>query len=310
MYEHMFVQFKRAIRTALQDIVRHKSISLSSIAVMSLVFLVLSIFGVFAYGAMKFLNYVETREHLEVFFNTEVPEAQIIEIKQTLENTQKTAYVNYTTQEQAAEFLREKHSDNELILGAITPEALPASLAIRAKKIDYVSELNTIIESQDHEDTLIYKISYNEDTTNLLKDLLFWIRLIGILILVFVIAVVFLVSLITVEIGITMRQDEISIMRLVGGSKLFIRAPFIVQGALYGIFGALIASICLITLWVIFHFLKDQSPTLSFLTSFFSDLDWPQINALLALKIVGAEVVLGALIGMINSTLAVIRQLK
>lgn len=289
---------------------RNKAITLSSTAVMTLVFLVFSIFGVFAFASIKFLNYVETREHLEVFFNTDVPEEKISEIKIVLEDTGKTAYVKYTNQEEAAEFLRERHSDNPLILNAINPETLPASLAIKAKKIEYVPELNSILQSQDPEGTLIYKIGYNEDTTNLIKDLLFWVKLIGTILFTFLVIVIFLVSLITVEISIASRAEEISIMHLVGGGHWFIRAPFVFGGTIYGIAGSFIATLIIVVAGVIFHFVKDQSPTLSFLSNFFSDLDWPKINILTILGIFFAQMLLGGIIGSINSLIAVFRRLK
>lgn len=306
----MFIKFKRILNTTFKDIERNKSISLSSTAVMSLVFLVLTIFCGFAYAAIKFLNYVETREHLEVFFNTDVSETKILETKKVLEDTGKTAYVEYTTQEQAAEFLRERHSDNPLILGAINPDSLPASLAVRAKKIDYVPELNSILEKQDPEGTLIYKIGYNEDATNLLKDLLFWVKLVGGILFTFLVIVIFLVSLITVEISITLRQDEISIMQLVGGDRWYIRAPFILEGAIYGIVGAFIATSLVVASGLVFHILKDQSPTLSFLSNFFSDLELPSLNLPVVLILFLAEMLLGGIIGGVNSLFAVFRRLR
>lgn len=298
------------LSTAYKDIKRNKPIAFSSIGVMTLVFIVFSIFSGFAFMATKVLNYVETRAHLEVFFNTDVPEEKILEIKQLLENTGKTIYVEYTSQEDAAEFMRLRHSDNPLIIEAITPEVLPASLSIKAKKIDYVQELNTTLESQDSDNTLIYKISYNEDTTNLLKDLLFWVRLIGAVLFVVSVTVIFLVSLITTELSIKFREDEISIMQLVGGDKWYIRAPFVFQGALFGILGALISAVILIGTGALFYFLKDQSPTLTFLSNFFSDLDWPDINLPFIALFLLTEIILGCFVGTINSIVAVIRHLK
>lgn len=306
----MFINLHRILKTTLVDIKRNKYISLSSIFVMALVFLVFSIFSLFAYAATKMLNYLETREHLEVFFNTDVAESKILEVKGTLEQTGKTAYVTYTTQEEAAEFLRQRHSDNPLILGAITPEALPASLAVRAKKIDYVPELRDILKMQDPDNTLIYKISYNEDTTNLLKDLLLWVRLVGGFLFAFLIVVIFLVSLITVEIGVSLRKEEIGIMRLVGGSKVFIRMPFILEGIIYGVVGATIAAIILAGFGIAFHFVKDQSPTLSFISQFFSDLSLPRINPVNIGLLFVLEIVAGGVVGGLNSLLAVIRHLK
>lgn len=306
----MFTRFRRIVNTTFKDLLRNKSITFSSTAVMTLVFLVFSIFVGFAFAAVKFLNYVETREHLEVFFNTDVSEGKISEIKKVLEDTGKTAYIEYTTQEEAAQFLRERHSDNPLILGAINPESLPASLAIRAKKIDYVPELNSILERQDPDGTIIYKIGYNEDTTNLLKDLLFWVKAVGAILLIILVVVIFMVSLITVENSIAIRQEEISIMQLVGGDRLYIRAPFILQGAIYGVVGAFIATTILMGTLAIFYFVKDQSPTLSFLSNFFSDLDLPTVNVPLILGLFAIEMLCGGFVGSVNSLVAVYRRLK
>ena len=305
----MLVSLKRVFKTTFVDLRRNKYITMSSISVMTLVYLVLLIFSGFAFASMKFLNYVETREHLEVFFNPQVEESSILAIKTTLEQTNKTEYISYTNQEQAAEFLRERHKDNPLILGAITPEALPASLAIRAKKIDYVPELKTILEAQDSDGSLIYKISYNEDVTSLLKDLLMWVRIFGGILFVFLIIVVFLVSLITVEISITSRKEEISIMQLVGGGKWFIRAPFILQGVFYGMMGALLASLILTGTFSILKFAQSQSPTLSFISRFFSDLEIPKIDILKISLLLLIQLVIGSLLGGVNSFVAVLRRL-
>jgi cell division transport system permease protein len=277
---------------------------------MTLVFLVFITFCLFAFAAVKFLNYVETREHLEVFFNTDIEEENILAVKEILEDTGKTEYVEYTTQEEAAEFLRKRHSDNPLILEAIDPEALPASLAVRAKKIEYVTELNSIIEELDEDGTLIYKIGYNEDTTNLLKDLLTWVKIIGGILFVFLIVVIFLVSMITVEMSIVSRKDELQIMDLVGGGKWYIRGPFIMQGMIYGMVGALLASLIIATIGGVFYFVKDQSATLSFISNFFADLDWPDLNIFIVIGFFAVNIVLGALLGSINSLLAVFRRLK
>ncbi|MDD3648138.1 MAG: permease-like cell division protein FtsX [Candidatus Dojkabacteria bacterium] len=305
----MFPKLKRILNTTFKDLARNRSTTLSSSAVMTLVFLVFTCFGFFAFAAIKFMNYVETREHLEVFFNTDVDENTILEVKQELESTGKTAYITYTTQEEAAEFLRQRHSENPLILGAITPEALPASLAIRAKKIEYVTELNSMLESIDKDQDLIYKIGYNEDTTNLLKDLLTWVKIIGGILFTFLVIVIFLVSLITVEMGIISRKDELSIMQLVGGGKWYIRAPFIVQGMFYGIAGAFFSSLIIFSLGTVFYLVKDQSATLGFISNFFSDLDWPELTPQLVIIWFVVEILAGAIIGSINSLIAVFRRL-
>ncbi|MBU0976367.1 MAG: permease-like cell division protein FtsX [Patescibacteria group bacterium] len=305
----MLPKIKRILNTTFKDLARNRSTTLSSSAVMTLVFLVFTSFCLFAFAAIKFMNYVETREHLEVFFNTDVDETTILEIKNELEGSGKTAYITYTTQEEAAEFLRRRHSENPLILGAITPEALPASLAIRAKKIEFVPELNSKLEAIDKDKALIYKIGYNEDTTNLLKDLLTWVKIIGGVLFTFLVIVIFLVSLITVEMGIISRKDELSIMQLVGGGKWYIRAPFIVQGTIYGIAGAFFSSLIIFSLGTIFYLVKDQSATLGFISNFFSDLDWPAITPQLILIWFGIEILVGAFIGSLNSLIAVFRRL-
>lgn len=306
----MTTKLKRIFNTTIKDLLRNKSITLSSIAVMTLVFLVLSIFAGFAYTASKVLNYIETREHLEVFFYPGVEESDVLKVKSQLEETDKTVYVAYTSPEEANEFLKKRHSDNPLVLGVSKPEYLPASLAVRAKKISYVTEINNQLKELDPDNTLIDTIAFNEDSTNLLKDLLFWVKLIGVVILVVLVTVIFLVSLITVEMAITNREEEIGIMQLVGGGTWYIRAPFIIQGALYGIIGAILATTLLTGAGAIMYFLKDQSPTLSFITQFFADLDWPAITIPKVILLYIAEIFVGGMLGSINSFIAVIRNLK
>lgn len=304
------IQTKRILSTTFKDIRRNKWVSCTSIAVLGLSFLVLLVFLLFSFVASKLLHFVETRPHIEAFFKPEVPEEEIFKVKATLENSGKVEYVEYTNQKSAAEYLRKKYADYPYILESIRDDLLPPSLAVRAKKIDYVKDVNDIIKQEAESKDYIYKISYNEDTTNLLADLLTLTKCGGIVLITFLIVVIFLIILITIENNIKIRAEEIKIMQLVGGGTWFIRLPFILQGIIFGTLSALFAFFILAGFGVLAYFLKDQSPTLTFILQFFSDISWPTIDLNLVLISVSTTATAGGVIGGLNSLIAVYKYFK
>lgn len=302
-------QLKKLFQTAISDIKRNRSMSITIVSNITLSYLILTIFVTAAYGSFTFIRFIETRKHMEIFFTPGTAEEVIFDFRDQIESQNTVDFANYVSQKEAEEFLLQKYADNPLILESIEQSKLPPSLEIRAKNIDDLPGIASFVESIDPDLEHIFKIAYNEETTNVLSDLLFWIQLFGAFILVFIISTIFYLSLLAVEISMKSRKDELEIMELVGGGRWYIRLPFIFQGLIYGFVGAVTSTIILAIFIGIFTIMKDQSPTLSFFTTFFSEIDWPDVNIFLIILLVFLKIFLGTILGGINSFIAVARRM-
>ena len=100
---------------------------------------------------------------------------------------------------------------------------------------------------------------------------------------------------------IALRRDEIAIMNLVGATKWYISRPFFIEGALYGIVGASIAT------FLVYSFLLYYSPNIQ---SFLGPIQIFPISPLFFIYLWLAEVIAAATIGVVGAAIALYRYLR
>ncbi|HRO65667.1 MAG TPA: ABC transporter permease, partial [Candidatus Dojkabacteria bacterium] len=96
----------------------------------------------------------------------------------------------------------------------------------------------------------------------------------------------------------------------VGGSLWFIRLPFIIEGMIYGLIGALISTLTLSLISYYVLVVERNSNAVTFVYNLLGGLKWPSINFLDVILGVLAVAVLGALIGAFNSIVAIRRYIN
>jgi len=302
---------KRAIRSTAKQIKRSGWLAWTSILVMTLAFLVTSIFSFLAFTSNLFLKYIENKPHIYIFFNTGVPEENIIKLKNEWEKQPNIDYIDYTSEDQAvSEFYESQKNVNPLAAEAIKDRKLPASLAIRLHSVENAQQAIEMVNNEKNNNTDVFRVRYSEDTINNIRDVFMWIRIGGGVIMGLFLIVVFLFTLFTVEFRTYNRSEEIGIMQLVGGSLFFIRLPYILEGAFYGFIGALISNLVLLGFAALIYFTAATSPTMVFLNNVFGQLDWPTFNIVNSILIFTAPLLLGALIGLVTSYIAITKYIK
>lgn len=309
-----FTNLKRASTTTKKQIARGGWLSMASVSIMSLAFLVLTIFGVLAFVSQLFLKSLENSPHIYVFFNVDVEEQDILDKKIEWEKNKNIDFVDYTSAEQAKqEFARHNEvNDNPLIAAEIQDEdrTLPASLAVRLVSIEDAQDVIDMVENEKDTNPDVYDVRYSQETINNIKDVVFWLRLYGSIVLILLVIVVIFFTLLTVEFRTYSRSKEIEIMQLVGGSLWYIRLPFILEGGVYGALGALISNMLIILFGSFAWYSQATSTTKSFLLKMFGDLPWPEINIAGFVLIFLSVIMIGFLIGSMNSLVAIRRYIK
>lgn len=303
--------FVRTFKTTLKQIKRAGWISWASIGVMSLAFIVGTIFVGLAFVMNVLLKSIENDPHIYVFFQPGTSEEKILSTKADWEKLENIQSIVYTSEEQAlSEFKSFNEKTNPITAEAIRENVLPASLGIRLEKIDAADQIITIMEDIERSDKDILKVGYSESTIQNIKDIVNIIRIGGGVIVGLLIIVILLFTLLTVEFRIYNRSEEIGIMQLVGGSLWYIRLPFILESTIYGILGALTSNIILGgAFWILKQYYLSED-LLKFINRFFGSLPWPEISVLHMIGIFLAPLLIGGLIGGINSYIAIKRYIK
>ena len=231
--------FFYTIGQGFKNLGRNKWYTLASIATITAC---LFLFGLFYAIITNFQNVVKTAEEgvsVTVFFNEGVTEEQILAVKSDLEKRTEVREIVYVSADEAWESFKDEYLKEYADGFTENPLADSANLQIYLSDVSMQPALVTYIESI----SVVRAVNRSEVTATTLSGLNLLIAyisagIIGILLLVSI----FLISN-TVTMGISVRKDEINIMKYIGATDFFVRAPFVVEGILIGLIGSIIPLI-------------------------------------------------------------------
>ncbi len=278
--------------------------SLASIATMSAC---IFLFGVFYSVVVNFQNVVREVESgvaVTVFFTDGASQEQMDEIGEQIGKRAEVSNKIFVSAEAAWDEFQEVYfeGDEEMAKGFTddNPLANSAHYEVYMNDISMQEALVTYLESLDG----VKEVKSSDIAANTLTD---FNRLIGYvsagIILILLCVAVFLISN-TVTIGIAVRREEIAIMKLIGATDYFVRAPFIVEGILIGIIGsALPLSVLYFMYRRIIFYVAEKFRWLS------SMLEFLPVDKVFA-TLVPVGLVLGVGIGFLGSRLTIRKHLK
>ena len=149
--------------------------------------------------------------------------------------------VTYVSQHEAFERFRERLGQNKDLLDGLMPEILPASLEISLEETARSREGTESLIALLKDNSEFNNFRYGQEWLDRYDAFIFLLQLTGSLAGGFLIfATLFIISN-TIKLTIYARRDELEIMGLIGATPLFIKAPFMAEGALQGVVGAVLA---------------------------------------------------------------------
>lgn len=234
-----------------KNIKRNKLLSFSTIFVTTIVFVISSFFISMAIMGQKAVSYYEQKSQVIIFFTKDTSEADILTLRDKFYDPERIDNIQYISQADALEIYREDFEDNPDLISTVTADSLPPSLEIRATTVDNLLLVIEDINKEKETNASIDEILYFKDVVRNLKTLSRIIN-IGTIVLISVLSTItFLIIRITIGFNINAHKDEIQVMHLMGSTDKYIRLPFIIEGASYGILGGFISAIFILTPWYI-----------------------------------------------------------
>lgn len=297
--------FLYGIKQGIKNVFRNRLFSLASIGTITAC---LFIFGIFYCMVMNFqhiFSEVETTVGVTVFFDEGVEEDQILDIKSQIEKQDEVDNVHYTSSDEAWKEYKEKafpDTDQNILtnLDNDNPLASCASLEVYLKDAAMQQDLVDYIKGIDGVRSVNASKSVADSFASFGR-LLSYVSLAIIVILVGV--AVFLISN-TVMIGITVRHEEIAIMKYLGATDFFVRAPFLIEGMLIGLIGSLIPVCVLKVLYEkVVSFMTTEFTSLS---RFMTFLPSGEIFRVL----IPISLIIGLGIGFIGSYVTLIKHIR
>ncbi len=291
----------RATKTTLKHIRRSPYQSLAAIFIMMLTFLSITIFSFIVFGSSVMINYFESKPQVTAFFKDEASQTDIIALQQQLEQTGKVASVKFISKEQAIEIYKNQNKSDPLLLDLVSSDILPASLDVSTNKIEDLGPIALMLKSspivREGEEGVIY----HQDIVEKLTAWTNAIRIIGITLIAVLAIVSVFIMMTVIGFKVSQKKEEIEIMKLLSATNWYIRWPFILEGILYGIVGTIVG-------WLV------ASAALLYATphmeDFLKDIPLLPVSPIFLIGLLGAELVIAVLLGVLASSLAVHRYLK
>ena len=226
-------------RQGLLNIWRNKMFSLASIATMTACIFLFGVFYSLGANFSAMLRDVEEGVAVTVYFDENLTQDEIDAIGAAIETRPEVASYRYVSADEALEtFMSENNLYDDLAesFKQDNPLANSANYEIYLSDVAMQSTLVSFLESTDG----VRMVNKSEVAAKTLTDINNAITIVSMAIVVILLAVsVFLISN-TVMVGISVRREEIAIMKLIGAKDAFVRAPFVVEGIFIGLIGSII----------------------------------------------------------------------
>ncbi len=252
---------KRILKAGFINFWRNRVVSFASVLTMTVTLFTLG-FVIFA-GALldSSLEQIKSKVDVNVYFNVDAEEEDILALKQSVENLPEVAEVVYVSREQAILDFRERNKDDYLIIQAVDElgeNPLGASIGIKAKETSQYESVAKFLQGQTALSqggaSIIDNINYEQNKIAIekLTKIINGAEKFGLAVTIFLILISIVITFNTVRLAIYTSREEISVMRLVGANNRYIRGPFIVEGVMYGVFASIISVVLFypVTMWL------------------------------------------------------------
>ena len=233
-------RWKRNLKEGFKNLGRNKIFTFASIATMTLCIFLIGLFFAIGFNVMTVLRNVESNVPVTVFFEKNVTQEKQLELEKKIRANPEVKDTHYVSAKEAWEKYKEVYFKDmpELAEGFKddNPLADSSSLEIYLKRISDQDSMVKKLETMPE----VRKVNHSSDVAGKLSDFnsaFTYVAVVVIIILLFI--TVFLISN-TVSIGISVRREEIAIMKYVGAKDKFIRGPFVTEGLIIGIIGVII----------------------------------------------------------------------
>ena len=231
-----FVVF--SFRRAWQGFWRNALMSLAATLTMVLMLLLLSGFFILQNVLLASLAFVEQKVEVVAYVENTATQDQVDALIATVDAMPESASVEFVSREEALRRFREAQEaqDREDLTKYLGANPLYASINV---KLRAPGDLDAVVAAM-RDEPIVRNVLNIEALVERVVTVTSLVRTAGVAMVAIVGLIVLFIIVNTIRLAVVARADEIEIMRLVGASDAFIRWPFVFEGALVGLFGALI----------------------------------------------------------------------
>lgn len=304
----MMTGVRRIVRAGFVGFWRSAYVSLASVFVIAV--------ALFVIGSTMFIDQLLTtslsslqeKVDINVYFVPDAAQEDIDAIRTAVAALPDVAGITYTSREEALAKYRERNQNDEIAMQALSEldeNPLGANLAIRARETSQYESIARFLDEQrdlSAQNPVIDEVNYakNKESIDTLTKIINAVERASFIIMVVLIVASILITFNTIRLAIYTAREEISIMRLVGASNMFIRGPFMLQGAMYGLVAGVFSLMVFYPLLMWIGPVTESFFEFNLFTYFVANFGY------IFMVLVGV----GVALGLVSSILAVARYLR
>ena len=245
----MIKSFFYTLKQALLQVIRNKTMALTSLFSITAMLLILGMFFILAVNInLMTENMKQQFDMIEIYYLDETSEEDIQSMMQDLNALDTVSDVEFLSEEDAMEELQNRWGENAYLLDALPNNPLPRSVRVTMYNVEDVESVVQYAETFSG----VEDIKDSQTEVNKILKIANGIQVGALVVIIFLIIVSVVVVSNTVKLTVLARGREISIMKYVGATNWFIRGPFLAEGIIIGILAAAVSSglISLLYHWV------------------------------------------------------------
>jgi cell division transport system permease protein len=240
---------RRIIRAGLLNFKRSGLVSWAAVLIVTITLSVITII-IFLQAILNFsLSQIKDKVDVTIYFTVGAPEEKIQSLQASLANLPEVREVTYTSAEEALKIFEERHKNDYPTIQALEElgaNPLGAYLNVKAKEVSQYESIANFLRSDNAlvsgSASIIDKVNYHQNKVVIdrLNTIISGAQKLGFLLTLLLVIISIIITFNTIRLTIFISKEEIAVMRLVGASKMHVRGPFMIEGAIYGVVASLI----------------------------------------------------------------------
>lgn len=232
---------RNVVRDTMKSIERNNLMSAASVLSVIAALIILGIFLILTINVQEVTKDVESKLELKIFLQSDFTDTQKETIQQALKKSDLIENVTFESAEEALEKFTVSLEDYAPLLSGYNSEnnPMPASFVVRVTDPNDMEEVQTLAMSFKNQG--VEYVRYGQEYVEALVNFNKFTNTLSIVVLVVLSMISIFIIYNTIKLTVFARRREIGIMKYVGATNAYIRAPFILEGTVLGLMGAIVA---------------------------------------------------------------------
>ncbi len=282
---------KYILKESFKNAYRNRLMSLASISIISAALILFGLFYLILINLNHNLEVLSEQPQMQVYCLPELTDEQVDAVKTEISSNKYIDTYTEVTKKEAFEQLKkylesdEKDKGGANILEGYDESFMNVSFIIKVKD----PENSSIVAKEFQSLAGVESVKYSQQTIDMISRISNWVKIVSLVLIGLLLIISLFIISNTIKLTVFARRKEINIMKYIGATDWFIRWPFIFEGILMGLLGALIAFLLVA---YIYSFVQPKLSTQ--FGSGFSLVQFGSVWATLVLIYAGVSAVIGA----------------